>query len=32
MSIERLLDGLEARSTANQKAEDYIDPEDGLLH
>lgn len=32
MSIESLLDGLEARSTANQKAEDYIDPEDGLLH
>lgn len=32
MSIERLLEGLEARSTANQKPEDYIDPEDGLLH
>ena len=32
MSIERLLDGLEARSTSSQKAEDYIDPEDGLLH
>lgn len=32
MSIESLLDRLEARSTANQKPEDYIDPADGLLH
>lgn len=32
MSIENLLDGLEARSKDNQKPEDYIDPEDGLLH
>lgn len=32
MSFESILNGLEARSNANQKQEDYIDPEDGLLH
>ena len=32
MSIENILDGLGSRSMANRKPEDYIDPEDGLLH